>query len=102
MRAKLAIAALFAALVVAGPSPRRPTPTASRWKDPANGYVRMDTRPARCRSARRSAGELVCRLAADERTAFQDEIERLQDESRHSKRACDVSAEDRVASSRIR
>ena len=32
-------------------------------------------RPARCRSARSARGQLVCKLAADERAAFQDEID---------------------------
>jgi len=37
------------------------------------GYVRMDTR-----TCEESAGQLVCRIAADERLALQEEIERLQ------------------------
>ncbi len=42
------------------------------------GYVRMDTRTGQMSICEEKWGELVCRVAADERTAVQDEIERLQ------------------------
>ncbi len=45
----------------------------------ANGYVRMDTQTGAMSICEEKDGQLVCRVAADERTAFQDEIDRLQD-----------------------
>lgn len=42
------------------------------------GYVRMDTRTGEMSICEERAGQLVCKLAADERAAFQDEIDRLQ------------------------
>ena len=42
------------------------------------GYVRMDTRTGEVSTCEESAGQLVCRIAADERLALQEEIERLQ------------------------
>src|SRR5687767_12917657 len=41
------------------------------------GYVRMDTRTGEMSICEERSGQLVCRLAADERAAFQDEIDRL-------------------------
>jgi hypothetical protein len=42
------------------------------------GYVRMDTKTGEVSICEEKTGELVCRIAADERMALQDEIERLQ------------------------
>jgi hypothetical protein len=42
------------------------------------GYVRMDTRTGEVSNCEEATGQLVCRIAADERLALQDEIERLQ------------------------
>jgi hypothetical protein len=41
------------------------------------GYVRMDTRTGQMSICEERSGELVCRVAAEERTALQDEIDRL-------------------------
>lgn len=41
------------------------------------GYVRMDTRTGQMSICEETSGELVCRVAAEERTALQDEIDRL-------------------------
>jgi hypothetical protein len=46
----------------------------------ANGYVRMDTETGAMSTCEDQAGQLVCRMAADERVAVQDEIDRLQGE----------------------
>lgn len=43
-----------------------------------DGYVRMDTRTGEMSVCAERRGEMVCRMAADERTAMQDEIDRLQ------------------------
>ncbi|MEO5321741.1 hypothetical protein PV773_00300 [Mesorhizobium sp. CC13] len=44
------------------------------------GYVRMDTRTGEMSICEDRDGQLVCKLAADERSALQDEIDRLQTE----------------------
>ncbi|CCV03135.1 conserved exported hypothetical protein [Mesorhizobium metallidurans STM 2683] len=44
----------------------------------ANGYVRMDTQTGAMSICEERTGQLVCKVAADERAAFQDEIDRLQ------------------------
>ncbi|TIW20147.1 MAG: hypothetical protein E5V65_08925 [Mesorhizobium sp.] len=44
----------------------------------ANGYVRMDTQTGAMSICEERSGQLVCKMAADERAAFQDEIDRLQ------------------------
>jgi hypothetical protein len=43
----------------------------------AEGYVRMDTQTGALSKCAEQSGQLVCRMAADERAAFQDEIDRL-------------------------
>jgi hypothetical protein len=42
------------------------------------GFVRMDTQTGAMSTCQQKDGQLVCRMAADERTAFQDEVDRLQ------------------------
>ncbi|MDG4853976.1 MULTISPECIES: hypothetical protein [unclassified Mesorhizobium] len=49
-----------------------------RLEKSANGYVRMDTQTGAMSICEERSGQLVCKLAADERSAFQDEIDRLQ------------------------
>ncbi len=49
-----------------------------RLEKTADGYVRMDTQTGAMSKCRDLDGQLVCRMAADERTAFQDEVDRLQ------------------------
>lgn len=44
------------------------------------GYVRMDTQTGEMSICEERSGQLVCKLAADERSALQDEIGRLQTE----------------------
>jgi predicted nuclease with TOPRIM domain len=64
-------------------------PDRYRLEKTPDGYVRMDTRTGEMSVCQEKWGELVCKMAADERTAVQDEIERLQS---------DIKAlEDRVA-----
>jgi hypothetical protein len=41
------------------------------------GYIRMDTQSGEMSICREESGQLVCRLAADERSAFEDEVDRL-------------------------
>lgn len=53
-------------------------PDRYRLEKTPDGYVRMDTRTGAMSICQEKWGELVCKMAADERTAVQDEIERLQ------------------------
>ncbi len=53
-------------------------PDRYRLEKTPDGYVRMDTRTGEMSLCQERWGELVCRMAADERTAMQDEVERLQ------------------------
>lgn len=50
-----------------------------RLEKTADGYVRMDTVTGAMSTCRERSGQLVCRMAADERTAVQDDMERLQE-----------------------
>ncbi|MEO9339374.1 hypothetical protein ABFT80_18310 [Mesorhizobium sp. SB112] len=53
-------------------------PERYRLEKTDNGYVRMDTKTGAMSICEERSGQLVCKLAADERVAMQDEIERLQ------------------------
>jgi hypothetical protein len=44
-----------------------------------DGYVRMDNRTGQMSMCAEETGQLVCKLAADDRQAFEDELGRLQD-----------------------
>lgn len=74
-------------------------PDRYRLEKTPDGYVRMDTRTGEMSVCQEKWGELVCKMAADERTAVQDEIERLQTEMKALEdRLGTVKAlEDRVA-----
>lgn len=43
----------------------------------SDGYVRLDTKTGEMSICRQQQGQLVCRVAAEERAAFQEEIDRL-------------------------
>ncbi|MEW6633493.1 MAG: hypothetical protein AB1440_21710 [Pseudomonadota bacterium] len=49
-----------------------------RLEKSADGYVRMDTQTGAMSICEEHSGQLVCKMAADERAAYQDEIDRLQ------------------------
>ncbi|WP_376701985.1 hypothetical protein RQ479_17335 [Mesorhizobium sp. ISC25] len=49
-----------------------------RLEKSANGYVRMDTQTGAMSLCEERSGQLVCKTAADERAAFQDQVDRLQ------------------------
>jgi len=49
-----------------------------RLEKSANGYVRMDTQTGAMSICEERSGQLVCKMAADERAAYQDEIDKLQ------------------------
>ncbi len=74
-------------------------PDRYRLEKTPNGYVRMDTRTGEMSICQEKWGELVCRMAADERTAVHNEIERLQTELKalDDQLAAVKALEDRVA-----
>jgi flagellar motility protein MotE (MotC chaperone) len=47
-----------------------------------DGFVRMDRKTGEMSTCTQDGASLVCKLAADERTAYQDEIDRLQQDMR--------------------
>lgn len=49
-----------------------------RLEKTETGYVRMDTSTGEMSICEERGGQLVCKVAAEERTAFQDEVDRLQ------------------------
>lgn len=51
-----------------------------RLEKTESGYVRMDTQTGQMSICEERAGQLVCKMAADERTAYQDQADRLQSE----------------------
>lgn len=51
-----------------------------RLEKSATGYVRMDTQTGEMSICEERAGQLVCKLAADERSAFQNELDELRAE----------------------
>ncbi len=76
MRRTVIIAALLATpLASIGASAEEARYTLDKTE---NGYVRMDTQTGEMSICEEYSGQLVCRLAADERTAFQGDIDRLQ------------------------
>jgi hypothetical protein len=46
----------------------------------AQGYVRLDKKTGEMSICQETGGQLVCKLAADDRTAFEDEVDRLRTE----------------------
>ncbi len=48
-----------------------------RLEKTPDGYVRMDTQTGEMSLCEMRGGQLVCKLAADERSALQDELDRL-------------------------
>jgi hypothetical protein len=62
-----------------------------------NGYVRMDRKTGEMSICEERSGQLVCKLAADERSAFQDEVDRLQDRlSGLEKRVAEIETTSRL------
>lgn len=71
----IAAAAIFVSQAVAG---AQAADERYRLEKTQNGYVRMDTQTGAMSICEERNGQLVCKLAADERDAYQDQIERLQ------------------------
>ncbi len=53
-----------------------------RLEKSGSGYVRMDTATGEMSVCEERSGQLVCKLAADERSAFEDDVDRLEDRIR--------------------
>jgi tetrahydromethanopterin S-methyltransferase subunit B len=49
-----------------------------RLEKSETGYVRMDTQTGEMSICEERSGQLVCRVAADERSAFQSDVEQLE------------------------
>jgi len=75
IRSLIAATALFPLLAGSGHAEDAQRYRLERTDD---GFVRMDTRTGAMSTCQEKDGQLVCRMAADERTAFQDEIDRLE------------------------
>lgn len=76
MPPRLAAAAVFLALVATSrASAQEDRYTIERTED---GYLRMDTRTGQMSICSEQSGQLVCRLAVDDRDALQDDLEALQ------------------------
>lgn len=75
------IIAAAAALGVIAPAATGFAQDAERYRleKSESGYVRMDTRTGEMSVCKERSGQLVCTLAADERAAYQDEMENLRD-----------------------
>lgn len=70
------VAALAAGLALAGPSQAQDS-ARYRLEPSGEGYVRMDTRTGEMSVCRMRGEQLVCTLAADERRAYDAEIDAL-------------------------
>ncbi|BCH27246.1 hypothetical protein MesoLjLb_70310 [Mesorhizobium sp. L-8-3] len=77
MRRVLFLVPAFVGLAV--PSVTAEEPGRYTLEKSATGYARMDTRTGEMSICEERAGQLVCKLAADERAAFQDEIDRMEE-----------------------
>jgi hypothetical protein len=64
-------------LAAAGGAFAQQQPDRYRLEKSGEDFVRMDTRTGEMSVCRQQSGQLVCRLAADERSAFQADIDRL-------------------------
>lgn len=73
-----AAAALAISALVAGPAGAAETGRYVMEKT-GEGYVRMDTVTGEMSICTEKNGQLVCKIAADERAAFQDALDRLED-----------------------
>lgn len=76
MRYRIFAAAAFGVLSV--PALHAEETERYRLEKSEQGYVRMDTQTGEMSICEERTGQLVCKLAADERAAFEDEIDRMQ------------------------
>ncbi len=69
---------LVAAALAAFATPTLAQDDRYRLERTDTGYIRLDTRTGAMSVCEETSGNLVCRMAADERAAFEAEIERLE------------------------
>src|SRR4051812_38381324 len=74
------VALFVSAFVIAGlaGSARSEEVDRYRLEKTETGYLRMDTQTGAMSICEEKTGQLVCRMATDERSALQDQLERLQ------------------------
>ena len=77
MRFSIIIAA-SALLPMLGPGAHAADENRYTLEKSASGYVRMDTQTGEMSICEERSGQLVCKLAADERSAFQGDVDRFQ------------------------
>jgi flagellar motility protein MotE (MotC chaperone) len=79
MRTTDLMAPALAAVLLAAPAHAQDAERYTLQKT-EDGYIRMDDETGEISICKQRSGQLVCTIAADERTAFQDELERLESE----------------------
>lgn len=96
MQLKSIIASAFLVSALSFPAMAQDTDRYTMEKSD-NGYVRMDRKTGEMSICEERSGQLVCKLAADERSAFQDEVDRLQDRlSGLEKRVAEIETASRL------
>lgn len=96
MQLKSIVASAFLASALSFPAMAQDTDRYTMEKSD-NGYVRMDRKTGEMSICEERSGQLVCKLAADERSAFQDEVDRLQDRlSGLEKRVAEIETASRL------
>lgn len=96
MQLKSIVASAFLASALSFPAMAQDTDRYTMEKS-ENGYVRMDRKTGEMSICEERSGQLVCKLAADERSAFQDEVDRLQDRlSGLEKRVAEIETASRL------
>ncbi|MGV8938335.1 MAG: hypothetical protein ACOH2J_14525 [Allorhizobium sp.] len=78
MRQMLVIAATIVLTSTAGAMAQAPDGPRFRLEETDQGLVRLDTQTGAMALCLEKDGNLVCRMAADERTAYEDELSRLE------------------------
>lgn len=73
-RTILLASTVLAALTLGAPAQETDRYSLEKSRD---GFVRLDRRTGEVSTCQDRSGQLVCRVAADERTALQDEMDRL-------------------------
>ena len=70
-------ASVLALLIAAGAHAQEPVSSRYTLERTENGFVRLDTRTGEMSICTEKTGQLVCRLAADERRAFEESLSDL-------------------------
>jgi len=78
MRQMLAIAAAMLLTATIGAEAQTPEAGRYRLEKADQGFVRLDTKTGALALCQEKDGSLVCRMAADERAAFEEDLARLE------------------------